>query len=354
MRVLVLAVLLLVQSATAQDFHGKSYQLQPGSQKSILLMNGVTGNTKSNSYPSKAQQAELFIESMDLSFNTVADDMPKQFLGLQTRMKLVHSVGAVGVVNWAPVPNRLNYTGIFASGARNAIIRFSSGAQPIRNGTSFGVGGFVPGIAIKFLRNGVHSANLFSLNSVGLAGQTDCNFFAHDWSNHAPELSSSAPFALKLVRSTFAKASDYPTYLGLLPLAQYDSSGKLATKPRFPWRLVIHPTTQVHNAFPSTCSSVPFEQQLSNGLTRGPLFSVYAIDSPINDRNVGTAVLIARISLTSPVTTSMFGDKTLFFQHASLEGDFVVRPDWQSTADQIQAAQRNSIYPISYPDLPWN
>jgi len=295
------------------------------------------------------QEAELFIESMSTSFDTVADDMPTQFLGLETRPKLVHTVGAVGSVTWTPVANSLGYTGIFASGAQNVILRFSSGGQPVS--TDGNVSGFVPGLAFKFLRDKVPSASLFALHS--LIGENNYNFFAHDWSNHVPDMPYDIGFAVTLIRDTFAKASDYPTYLGLTHLAQYDASGNKVASPRFPWRIIIHSTAKWHSAFPSTDPGLPFYEQLPKVLVPGPLFSIFAIDNPVNDSVITSAVLIAKVALTSAVTPSMFGDKTLFFQHCNLETDMKTFPQWESAALQIQAAQRNSKTLIEYPDLPW-
>lgn len=75
--------------------------------------------------------------------------------------KWIHSVGAVGAVKFIPVENSEGYTGIF-KGAQYGIIRFStslsyntSKASP--NGAR---GNFNPSIALKFLRNGVPSANI--------------------------------------------------------------------------------------------------------------------------------------------------------------------------------------------------
>lgn len=41
-----------------------------------------------------------------------------------------------------------------------------------------------PGIGLKFLRDGIDSANLVAMYSV--AGQDSWNFFANDFSNHIP------------------------------------------------------------------------------------------------------------------------------------------------------------------------
>ena len=42
-----------------------------------------------------------------------------------------------------------------------------------------------PGMGLKFLRDGIDSANLVAMNSV--EGQASWNFFLNDFSNHIPK-----------------------------------------------------------------------------------------------------------------------------------------------------------------------
>jgi len=49
------------------------------------------------------KKTELFIESMDTSFDFVGDDFPKQGpFNLETRAKLIHSVGSLMVSKYVP------------------------------------------------------------------------------------------------------------------------------------------------------------------------------------------------------------------------------------------------------------
>ncbi len=65
------------------------------------------------------------------------------------------------------------------------------------------------GISLKFFRDGIKSSNFMAMYS--LEGQQSFNFFAHDLTNHVPELGPSAPFKLKQLRNSFKAASDWPT-----------------------------------------------------------------------------------------------------------------------------------------------
>jgi len=179
----------------AEDYHGKQYQQQTAAAKAALLKTAIWADTNAGSFYSTAEQvSQLLLEDMGTSFDTVADDMPTQFLGLEYRKKIVHSVGAVGLAKWVVVPNNLSYTGIFATGCDNVIMRFSSAFRPgTTNSTA--QANLAPAFGLKFLRDDIPSANVFALGS--LLGQTSYNFFMHDVSNHLPDIPNNSPFAEK-------------------------------------------------------------------------------------------------------------------------------------------------------------
>jgi len=327
---------------SAQSFVGPAWQHQTAASKQTILDATIRNDTTSQSWPSTLELAELFIEDMNLSFDTEGDDMPEQLF--QRRPKLIHSVGVVADAQWKVVPNSLGYTGIFESGCSRMYVRLSLAREPDTS-----PGGYTPGLSMKLLRNGVPSGNMFAMYS--LQGQDSWNFFDHDLTNHVPDLSDNAAFILKELRSTFAKASAWPVMIGTSNLALYDETGKNATSPNFPFRLVFHPTTALHNAFPDAPQQ-PFTDVLVKGLANpGPLYNVYAVVNP-NDP-IDQFVHIATISTTTPVTTTNFGDKYMFFEHTRVEDDFIYRPDWADPATQIMAYQR-TIDGYTYTDLPFN
>ena len=90
------------------------------------------------------------------TFDAKGDAMPSEFFGIIPRKKLIHSVGAVGKVIFKP-SGETPYTGIF-KGANFGVIRLSSAAEPSKTLT--------PGMGLKFLRDGIDSANLVAMNSV--------------------------------------------------------------------------------------------------------------------------------------------------------------------------------------------
>lgn len=82
---------------------------------------------------------------------------------LLTRNKYIHSVGNVAKVSFVPTSNDEGYTGIF-EGAEHGYIRMSCAAEP--NTDKPASGNFIPGMGLKFLRDGIHSANLVAMYSV--------------------------------------------------------------------------------------------------------------------------------------------------------------------------------------------
>ena len=74
----------------------------------------------------------------------------------ECRKKTVHGVGYVAKAKWVDYGDHL-YTGIF-KGGDSGIIRFSTGNPP---GSTLN-----PSIALKFLRDGVDSANFVATNSL--------------------------------------------------------------------------------------------------------------------------------------------------------------------------------------------
>jgi hypothetical protein len=106
---------------------------------------------------------DLFKQRPNQSFETVGDQMPLRALtGANaqdrpriTRKKLVHQQGLVAKAKFNTNAAGAVYTGLFASGSDSAIIRLSEadlhvpGLSPAWN----------PSFAIKFLRDGMASAN---------------------------------------------------------------------------------------------------------------------------------------------------------------------------------------------------
>jgi len=128
-------------------------------------------------------------------------------------------------------------------------------------------------------------------------------------------------------------------------------NGRNASKLSFPFRLQFHPNTTLHNALPDTWTGTEFEDQLAKIITSGAhLYDVYAQDNP-NDESLQ---LIGKLYSKGFTTRSMFGDKTLFYQHTRFEDDLVTYPDWKGPAQDIMTKQQQTTGEgYHYPDLPF-
>jgi len=328
-------------------YSNDTWQSYSADRKMQMLLTSIYADTRMAEWPGTLEKTELFIESMKTSFDFEGDDFPKQGpLDLLTRKKLIHSVGVIVRVEYVSLTNI--YTGIF-QGCKNALLRFSS-ATPVD--TDGGESAMAPGLGLKFLRDGVPSSNTFAMYS--LVGQPSYNFFAHDLTNHVPELSKDGPLPVQLLRQRFLTASEYATFAGLWKLANYDEHGRAANKIAFPFRLHLHPNLTLHNSFSDSWTGVEYEEQLMDakkGIQVGStIYDVYAQNDPFSEQ----LTLIGKLVAKARPTTSKFADKTLFFQHTRFEEDLAYYPSWETTSRDIMAKQRDmSGSGYHFPDLAW-
>lgn len=127
---------------------------------------------------------------MSPSLQWVGDTFEDSFL-LGPRKKLIHSVGSVAKVKFAPVENNEGYTGIF-EGADYGYLRLSLAKEPdtTKKTAAEAIENFAPGFGLKFLRDNRPSASMVAMYSVD--GQDSWNFFKNDFSNHIGPAQTSA------------------------------------------------------------------------------------------------------------------------------------------------------------------
>lgn len=146
---------------------------------------------------------------------------PGNFYG--HRFKYIHNIGVVGKVKFHAQPGS-PFTGIFR-GATHGLVRLSSAAQPTPDGK------LGPGMGLKFLRDGVDSANLVAMYKVdGQPG--DWNFFANSFTTTIPN--SDDPGVQK-VAWKFSSATDYVQICALSDFTAYDQNGHKETNNVFPF-----------------------------------------------------------------------------------------------------------------------
>jgi hypothetical protein len=243
------------------------------------------------------------------------DEMP------EGRYKLIHSVGGAASVKFDFLPNP--YTGLFKE-ANYGLIRFASAKEP-KEGSGIGAleGGFTPGIGVKFLRDGVPSANVVFLHK--LTPQDSWNFFKNTQSNHLSV--GGLGTAENLLKKKFeTSGSDWVNMVGLSDFARYSEDGtELSDEDiNFPFQLLLVPTDDMKSRFPDTYSA-PLIDQLRTIPSGSTLYDIYAkadYDAP--------PTLIGSMVTTSEIESSSFADGKLFLKHQIMEEDFLLRPEWLS------------------------
>ena len=233
--------------------------------------------------------------------------------------KPIHSIGSVVKARFDATKNP--FTGSF-KGNGNVLLRLSLAAAPEEKKTT-------PGLAVKFLRDGVHSGNFMTMFS--LEGQPEANFFARNFSNHVdPPVSA----ALKVLEKKFLTASKIPTVIGLSDIAEYNAEGVQVSAPVFPFEIMMEPTKELQDQFQDASFSEPLPDMLARIPTGTKLYQVYAKEGPD-----AALVLIGSFTTTSEFIGSEYGDKSLFFQHQRFEDDLKLKPEWASHFPDLQKAK---------------
>jgi len=288
------------------------YEKQTAYQKQDWLWKQVVLDNTPAQFPNIIG---LFQESVKTSFDDNMDVM------VPNRVKYIHSVGLVAKVKFVPVFGH-QYTGVF-QGADYGLLRLST-AQPISSSN------ITPGFGLKFLRDGVQSANVVAMPS--LDGQNDFNIWKFNYTNH---VKMSGNFALNVAAKKFYQASNCPGMLGISRWAQHDQRGNKVGSFKFPYQLDFVP--RVTEQFPSNSYDFNKFVDLMHKIPIGAtLFDVYAHETAANWATGKAATKIGSLVATSNFVTSAFGDKTLFIQHQYMEDDFALRPEWLNSIDKMR------------------
>lgn len=166
--------------------------------------------------------------------------------------------------------------------------------------------GYMPGIALKMLRDGMPSVNTVALHNLDGNGK-DANFFKFPLNTWLPDPTS---VVSKILFFLFSRAEPEPGKLPVTEFARFDSTGKQVDSPSSPTILSFVPDDRVANLIPSDTDEDV--RTLLMTIAPGPLFKVMAIETLYD----ASPVHIADINLiTASPIASVFGDAKLFFQH---------------------------------------
>jgi len=166
----------------------------------------------------------LFLQDMNLSFDHNGDTMP------DNRVKMTHPRGVTMKVAFRPTANS-PYTGIFR-GAKHGILRVS---EVVRTDKEITITS--PGFGIKFLRDGMDSANTVAMFSFD--GQPSYNYFENRWSTHLNEPLNEC--ARETIGKKLAEVTDHIGAMSVMNWGEYTESGVKEQRPVWPFILDFEP-----------------------------------------------------------------------------------------------------------------
>jgi hypothetical protein len=285
------------------------------------LWNKISEDQTNGEWPKPSEGIHVMTESLMPTFHHLGDEFPSD------RKKLIHCVGVTAKAKL--VISNPKYTGML-KGSSDMIIRLSTGKKPNTNedkrSQSDAYGNFVPGMAMKFLRDGLHAANLVAMNTV--MGSHSWNFFEDELTNNF-KIPLDADFKLQLLSRRFISMTPFISSMGVYELSAIDQEGKKEENPKFPFKMLFRPNEIVKSKF-SKDYTEHYVSQLKSIKAGTILYEVYAHESPeCAEEKIGY------IELRSDLISSKFGDEKLMFRHTLLDSDIEAQPSWTDYYDQF-------------------
>jgi hypothetical protein len=109
----------------------------------------------------------------------------------------------------------------------------------------------------------------------------DWDFFSKDFSSHTGMGDTTK---VKLLTAKFESYAYYQFQLGLSDMARFDENGIETKNPVFPFEIIMKPTDDLRNKFPSTLDAssdyLIYEDQLPTIPANTILWEVYGRDKP--------------------------------------------------------------------------
>lgn len=298
------SVPLATTECVSQEYQpiAKNYVAMTAAQKLDSIWSKIlaTKNKKGNE-PWEIEKIKMLWASYDQEAFTNSEDFM-----IKDRKKLIHFYqGSTIKLEWISTGDH-NYTGLFETGTKEAIMRISQAKAPVN-------GKIIPGFAIKMLIDGKKSKNIFAMLS--LDGQDTPGFFDHAFTNIVPP--PTEPFPLQ---DAFSKAKENigdktsPLELHVKHIASIHTNGTEVSEPNAPFQLVFVPSKEL-TELTSKASFQSNTPKLIEGKGEGmELYTVYALKTATSHPKK-----IAVLKGLSPFVASQFGDDILYFQHHKAE-----------------------------------
>lgn len=207
-----------------EQFNTPEYLAQSASCKKRQIWKKITADTRINRWFDGPDLMPLFTQDMNLSFDHTGDTMP------EGRVKMTHPRGVSLKVAFLPTSDS-PYTGIFR-GAKHGIMRIS---ETVR--TNPEVPQTSPGFGIKFLRDGMDSADTVTMFSFD--GQPSFNYFANRWSTHLNEPINEC--SRQTIGKKLAETTPHIGAMSVMNWGQYTEEGIEESEPLWPFLLEFEP-----------------------------------------------------------------------------------------------------------------
>lgn len=130
----------------------------------------------------------------------------------------------------------------------------------------------------------------------------------------------------------FGTSSREPNHLGTKPVAEVDAQGNVVENPKVPFEVIFRPNKKLLPISLAKLGTVPSGTKL---------YDIYAKE---NDQD-SPEQLIGSVTSTSELTTSMWGDRRLFFQHIRRDDElkkyFGTKCPYKPAMDQYNDYMKN-------------
>lgn len=184
-------------------------------------------------------------------------------------------------------------------------------------------------MSLKFLRNGVDSANSLANQHLGgnIFGQTSYNFFEPSLFTNVMDAgftNEELAEGFRHVNEAIRPQTHFVASLGNSDMALYTQEGAKVAQPVFPYSIRYEPNPALsYNDEEYTRTVFEHVSDIPAGTV---LYTAYAMDMPATLGGVETA--IGEIVSKSELTTSHWGDTRMYFRHQRHDDDFRYRPEW--------------------------
>ena len=200
------------------------YQALSARCKQDIIWERITRDRTVQRFFTGNDMQSFFDEDINVDYDTVSDTRPI------ARVKKIFPRGVVTMAEFVPAYGH-DYTGVFR-GSKNVVQRICESTM-----TTPEVPKTTPGLELKFLRDGMSSANANMM--FAFDGQPSFNYFKNRVSNIIREMDNTC------MRETFGKklaeASDFIGAWSIMEMSLYDSQGKRESRPNWPFMIEAEP-----------------------------------------------------------------------------------------------------------------